>query len=149
MDPIQGVAGRDLLSSLHLPPMVTLQTVASFALFSVVDFSSERKLNCPRQTHKASLLNVRRDLRYLFTPHSWHLLLSVWLHIPTQITASSLCLFAEQELGNALAHECSSSQSHLLQSLIDTGSIMLLSHCISSQIRASPASCSDSLLLTM
>lgn len=101
MDPAQGFAGRDLLSPLHLPPMVMLQIAASFALLSVVDFSSANKLNCPRQTHKASLLKVKRDLRCLFTPHSWH---SVWLHIPTQITASSLCLSAEQELGNALAH---------------------------------------------
>lgn len=146
MHPTQGFAGRDLLSSLHLPPMVTLQVAASFALLSVVDFSYESKMSCPKQTHKASLLNVKHDLRYLFTPHSWH---SLWLHIPTLITAPSLCLSAEPEPGNVLAHRSVLPPSPTSCKLWLRDTTMLLSQWIRGQTRASPASCSDSLLLTM
>lgn len=90
-----------------------------------------------------------------------------WLEVSfhtTFLASSAICVAAHSYTDNCTfplpvcrtrawqclsTHECSSSQSHLLQSLIDTGTIMLLSHCISSQIRISPAPCSESLLLTM
>lgn len=95
----------------------SLQVAASFALLSVVDFSSESKMSCAKQTHKASLLNMKHDLRYLFTPHSWH---SVWLHISyTDNCTFPLPVCRTRAWQCSSTHECSSSQSHLLQALTE------------------------------